>query len=252
MNPVPTIEASCLATVTTPQMIEVDRLMIEQYGIDLTQMMENAGRNLARLSVERFLNGEPANRRILVLAGRGGNGGGAIVAARRLHSWGANVELFTSSRMQEYAGVPRHQLEIADELGIPQHASELPSSDYELILDGLIGYSLRGTPRGRAAELISFANNSESPTLSLDVPSGIDTATGEIHTPSISAAATLTLALPKSGLYSSAAARCVGELYVGDISVPPALYKRLKLDVPSSLFATSDVVRVLNTSAAKL
>ncbi len=80
--------------VDTPQMIEVDRAMIEDFHIDLIQMMENAGRNLAHLARHRFLEGNPAGKTVVVLAGTGGNGGGALVAARRLHNYGAAVQLF--------------------------------------------------------------------------------------------------------------------------------------------------------------
>lgn len=63
--------------VTTRQMIEVDRAMIEDFHIELIQMMENAGRNLAHLARVRFLDGNPEDKKVVVLAGRGGNGGGA-------------------------------------------------------------------------------------------------------------------------------------------------------------------------------
>jgi NAD(P)H-hydrate epimerase len=66
------------------QMREVDRVMVEDYHIELLQMMEHAGRHLAHLARERFLQGNPVGRRVVVLAGPGGNGGGALVAARRL------------------------------------------------------------------------------------------------------------------------------------------------------------------------
>ena len=65
--------------ITTDQMREVDRLMVEVYGIHLIQMMENAGRNLAHLARTRFLDGEPKDKQVLVLAGTGGNGGGGLV-----------------------------------------------------------------------------------------------------------------------------------------------------------------------------
>ena len=71
--------------LTTDQMREVDRLMIEVYQIELMQMMENAGRNLAHLARDRFLDGDPQNKYVIVLAGTGGNGGGALVCARRLY-----------------------------------------------------------------------------------------------------------------------------------------------------------------------
>lgn len=95
---IPTLAGHELPSVTTEQMIEVDRAMMEDYRVELIQMMENAGRNLAHLARMRFLNGHPAGKAIAVLAGSGGNGGGALVCARRLSNWGANVgELFLAN-----------------------------------------------------------------------------------------------------------------------------------------------------------
>ena len=91
--------------ITTEQMREVDRIMIEEYGILLLQMMENAGRNLAHLARTRFLAGNPRNKRVLVLAGRGGNGGGGLVCARRLHNWGVEVRVWTTSPASELSSV---------------------------------------------------------------------------------------------------------------------------------------------------
>jgi NAD(P)H-hydrate epimerase len=79
--------------LTTEQMIEVDRVMIEDFGIELVQMMENAGRALAHLARARFLGGDPLDKQVTVVAGTGGNGDGALVCARRLHSWGARVKV---------------------------------------------------------------------------------------------------------------------------------------------------------------
>jgi len=59
-------------------MIEVDRAMIEEFKITLVQMMENAGRSLARLARQRFLGGDPLGKKVVVLAGTGGNDGGAL------------------------------------------------------------------------------------------------------------------------------------------------------------------------------
>ena len=74
--------------ITTDQMREVDRAMIEDYGISLVQMMENAGRNLAQLARRRFLDGDPRQRHVVVLAGAGGNGGGGLVCARPVYTTG--------------------------------------------------------------------------------------------------------------------------------------------------------------------
>ena len=81
-----------LPVVTTDQMSEVDRLMIEEWGITLFQMMENAGRNFAELA-RRQLGGTVQGKRIAVLCGQGNNGGGGMTAARHLHNWGAQVEV---------------------------------------------------------------------------------------------------------------------------------------------------------------
>ena len=240
----PSVPIEDVPVVTTQQMIEVDRLMIETYRIELVQMMENAGRGLARLAVHRFLDDNPEGRSVTVLAGRGGNGGGAIVAARRLHMWGASVRLFVSAAAGDFSGVPQHQLDIVSRIGIPVFEDELPDEDCDLIIDGLIGYSLRGNPRNRAAELIEWANLHQSPILSLDIPSGIDGETGEARRPFVQATATLTLALPKAGLIESDGASRVGELYLADISVPAELYEQLGLKLPYPLFKSSDLIRI--------
>ncbi len=78
---IPSVDSSEVPHLTTDQMVEVDRAMIEDYGIDLVRMMENAGHGLANLTRERFLDGDPRERCIVVLAGTGGNGGGALSRA---------------------------------------------------------------------------------------------------------------------------------------------------------------------------
>lgn len=100
--------------------------------------------------------------------------------------------------------------------------SDRIAATHDLIIDGIIGYNLQGSPRGNAAAMIKWANVQSAPVLALDVPSGLDAETGEIHLPVIKATATLTLALPKIGLKSSAS-DVVGELYLADIGVPPVL-----------------------------
>jgi NAD(P)H-hydrate epimerase len=229
--------------LTTEQMIEVDRAMIEDFEIDLVRMMENAGRNLAHLARSRFLADDPVGKIVVVLAGTGGNGGGALVCARRLHGYGADVRVAITS--ENMTPVPAEQLRILENLDLPVLVNDLPFSEAALIVDGIIGYSLEGAPRGRAAELIRWADDSPAPVLALDAPSGLDTTTGTLFDPAIIATATLTLALPKEGLRHPDASWNVGELYLGDISVPPQLYGRppLNLEV-GAVFAHGDVVRL--------
>ena len=240
--------------VDTAQMVEVDRAMIEDYHIELIQMMENAGRNLAHLARIRFLDGDPRGKRVLEMAGTGGNGGGALVAARRLHNWGADVRVALGKPPQAMTPVPAHQLDILQRMGVPgtaapadpgQLAGLTDANAVEVILDGLIGYSLKGAPAGLIGDLVRFANDSSAPVLSLDTPSGIDTTTGTVFDPAIRAVATMTLALPKEGLRADGVANHVGELYLADISVPPGLYAKVPLDLQvGPLFARDDIVRM--------
>ncbi len=232
-----------IPALTTDQMREVDRAMIEDIGITLPQMMENAGRHLATLAREK-LGGNVEGKRIVILAGRGNNGGGGLVAARRLANWGAQVCVITTASPNEYRDVPAHQLAILQKMGIViSPSTELPPAD--LILDCLIGYGLRGAPRGTTTDLIHQANQSGAPIISLDAPSGLDTTTGEVYEPCIRADATLTLALPKVGLLSEKARAVVGELYVADISVPPQVYATMGIEIPN-LFAEAEIVHIQN------
>lgn len=239
--------SEALPFLNTQQMVEVDRAMIVDYKIELVQMMENAGRNLAHFARIRFLGGNPTGKKVIVLAGTGGNGGGALVGARRLQNWGAQVQVFTSKSGEEFAPVPGHQLDTLRRMNVPiataqaiDHA-EVP----DLILDGLIGYNLKGAPQGAAAELIRWANLQSAPVLALDVPSGVDATAGALSDPIIQADATLTLALPKAGLLAPGVKPFVGELYLADISVPPELYGQV---IPGytvgALFAESEIARL--------
>jgi NAD(P)H-hydrate epimerase len=113
----------------------------------------------------------------------------------------------------------------------------------DLVIDALIGYSLRGAPAGPAAALIRYANASSRPMLALDLPSGLDGDRGEPSEPTIRATETLTLALPKRGLLAPAARPWVGRLHLADISVPEKVYRRLGLTV-GPIFAESDIIPI--------
>lgn len=233
--------------LTTEQMIAVDRAMVEDLHIDLLQMMENAGRNLAHLARVRFLDGTSVGKHVVVLAGSGGNGGGAMVCARRLHTWGARLHVVLATGSDALAPATARQRDILERLGVPvERANAIQGvRSVALIVDGIIGYRLSGAPRAAAAEAIGWANAHAVPVLALDVPSGLDATTGAVLPPAIRATATMTLALPKAGLRAPAAAEHVGELYLADIGVPPGLYAQL-LGVPVSppLFARDEIVRL--------
>jgi NAD(P)H-hydrate epimerase len=225
------ISRRAVPALTTEQMREVDRVMVDDLHIELVQMMENAGRNLAELAITGFGAAD-----VVVLGGPGGNGGGGLVAARHLANRGSRVTVVLSDP-DHMTPVPTHQLDILRRMDIAL-ADEPPSAD--LIIDALIGYSLRGHPMGRAAELISWTNEQVRPVLSLDTPSGLDVTTGVAATPCVRATATMTLALPKLGLLEAPE---VGALYLADISVPSVVFRRMGIEV-GSIFRDATIVKL--------
>lgn len=222
-----------IPVLTADQMREVDRIMVEDLEIELIQMMENAGAHLAELAQRLF---RPA--RATVLAGPGGNGGGGLVAARHLANRGVEVSVALSIGEGTLTPVPAHQLAIVRRMGL---AVGEPAGAPDVVLDALIGYSLRGDPSGGAAELIVWANQQNAPVLSLDTPSGLDVTTGHVGQPCVRATATMMLALPKAGLLK--APDVVGSLYVADISVPSLVYRQIGLDV-EPIFADDTIIPV--------
>ena len=167
-----------------------------------------------------------------------------MVAARNLHNWGAHVHAEITGDESRLKDIPTHQWGILQNMGIPRAGSvnDLTIKP-DLIIDAIIGYGLRGDPRGEPAKWIAWANAQDTPILALDTPSGLDTTTGLPGTPVINAAATLTLALPKVGLTTPQAKPHVGQLYLADISVPPELYQHLGLDI-GPLFASNPIIAI--------
>ncbi|MFN2322749.1 MAG: NAD(P)H-hydrate epimerase [Trueperaceae bacterium] len=243
--------------VTAAQMLEVDRRAVERYELALVQMMENAGRALARVARERFLQREGGAGRVVVLAGPGGNGGGAMVAGRRLAGWGARVRVIATAAPDAMAPVTARQARTLAAFGV--HVTAVGAADAEpwpdaadvdLVLDGLLGYSGRGEPRGAIRDAIRWASDVEAPVLALDVPSGVDATSGAVATVSIRASATVTLAAPKTGLLRPSATAHVGALYLADLGIPAAAYEGL-LDpaVVATWFVADDVVVVADEDA---
>jgi NAD(P)H-hydrate epimerase len=188
-------------------------------------MMENAGRNLAQLTIEVLGKGwEKA--KVAILAGTGGNGGGGLCAGRHLANRNVNVKLCLTSP-ERLGQVPAFQRKIFHTTrGQEVKLAALNSNSADLILDAIIGYGLNAAPRGMAAELIDWANESKAPILSLDTPSGVDSTTGETPGKFIQPKWTMTLALPKTGLLPER----TGELFLADLGIPEETYRRIGLN----------------------
>jgi NAD(P)H-hydrate epimerase len=211
--------------VSEAQMREIDRIAVQDFGLGVLQMMENAGRALAMHVLDMLGGLEGA---VVVLAGSGGNGGGGICCGRHLHSRGLEVQLLLSRDPESLGGAAASQYRILEHAGfspLPLTQAERAISRADVIVDALIGYTLQGAPRGTVADLIQICNHQTKRVLSLDLPSGLDATTGEQPGACVRADRILTLALPKTGL------RLVeGELFLADIGLPLEVFRRLDID----------------------
>jgi NAD(P)H-hydrate epimerase len=215
-----------IPAVTADQMHEVDRIAVEEFGLQILQMMENAGRNLCEYVLELL---GPSRGQVVVCAGGGGNGGGGLACARHLRNRGIPVSVLLDREGLQFGTPAANQLHILSRAGLkPEYfgkASELLESA-AVVVDALIGYSLDGQPRGRTAELIRLCNLTSAPVLSLDIPSGMEATTGTTPGVAVHPGRIMTLALPKTGLD-----RFTGELQLADIGIPPELYAEMGINL---------------------
>ncbi len=217
-----------LPGITKTQMVEIDRIMMEEYHIPVELMIEHAGSNLARLAL--ILSPDDSNYQVIV--GSGNNGGGGVVAARRLKNWGLNAEIFIPRGFELLRTTPKKQLDRAQRLGVeifeglPQLSSR--RDENQMILDCYIGYGFKQRVdkiSDKVFSLLSHMNN----IISLDAPSGLDVTTGE-NISNIHPIATLTIAFVKTGFFN-VSQEALGELYIVDIGVPSDIYRfRIGID----------------------
>jgi len=228
-----------LPGISKDQMIEVDRILMEEYNVPVELMMEHAGLNLARLSTIKT---EDANTLFQVIAGSGNNGGGGIVAARRLASWGREVEIYFPKGKRALYDTPRRQSIRAQKIGVPLFDG-LPSRTKKdcLILDCYIGYGYKNRKDEISSTVFSFLQNSNK-IISLDVPSGLDITSGE-NIGNFEPLATLTIAFIKKGLMTTKN-QFIGELWITDIGVPSKVYQN-KIGINwSGLFDSKDLMKL--------
>jgi NAD(P)H-hydrate epimerase len=210
--------------LTKEQMKKVDDLAVLR-GMKILQLMENAGYQIADFFRK---NHKPCN--VLSLAGKGNNGGDALVTGRRLLGYGYNVKFILAETAIRLKDDSKHQVRALQSMRAEMNVYEKGkhAQDFEwanLILDGLIGYNLKGDPRTGYKDLIELANQSNKEIIAIDIPSGLDANTGEEFNPCIRAKCTITLALPKMGLAKNI--NKVGTLYLADIGIPLRIFEEL-------------------------
>jgi hydroxyethylthiazole kinase-like uncharacterized protein yjeF len=220
-----------LRLVRAAEMREMDLDATRCYGIPGLILMENAGLSIVKVIMHRFFKGKPQGKKAVIFAGPGNNGGDGFVVARHLVNKGALVEIFITTAPENYKGDAAVNLEIVNNMGIscqvlqPDALSALKPiiKEADLVVDALFGTGFKGVPREPLATLIGIVNDAGSPVLAVDIPSGLEADTGRVNGECIRAAVTVTMGMPKIGLYLNPGSDYTGEVVVGDISFPPQL-----------------------------
>ena len=211
--------------VTAQEMSNIDNRAIQEYGIPSTSLMETAGSNSARMIWEKF---GRSGLRVLVVCGKGNNGGDGFVIARHLFNAGADVDVAVLFPLNEVAGDPAVFLKPLEKMRIPilevreENTSELEAmaKNADLVVDAILGTGFRPPVRGLAGEAIRILSGSETATVSIDIPSGIDGTAGTAELPYIDANLTLALGALKRGHLLMPAAEHMGEVISLDIGIP--------------------------------
>jgi hydroxyethylthiazole kinase-like uncharacterized protein yjeF len=220
--------------LSAAEMREVDRLTTARYGIPGLTLMENAGSSVAEFIARRWPNF--AQRRIVVLCGKGNNGGDGFVAARRLREMGAKPDVYLFAAPEEMQGDAatncKRWMDVCGAPRVVRNSGDLqdvkPALDSaDIVVDALLGTGTRGAVRGLFAEAIEAVNKRRGPVRSavvaLDIPSGLIADTGEGMGACINAMYTITFSAPKTGMIFGTAGDHTGQVIVRDIGSPAEL-----------------------------
>ncbi|HWQ77117.1 MAG TPA: NAD(P)H-hydrate dehydratase [Syntrophomonas sp.] len=216
--------------IRAEEMKEIDRRASSEYMIPSIVLMENAGLRTAEKVLDIMDKASEPN--IIILVGKGNNGGDGLVAARHLLNAGARVKVFMcadSEQLSPDATANYHILEKMTDAIFPLQREEhwqrfieslLPA---DVIVDALYGIGFKGSLPEFEARLARLVNQSKGQVLAVDIPSGLEADTGRVAGEVFKADYTVTFALPKLGMITGRDKECIGQLTVADISIPAAL-----------------------------
>jgi NAD(P)H-hydrate epimerase len=233
--------------VTSAEMQAMDRMAIERFGLPGRLLMENAGREAARVFLAHFA--EIARGGVGVVAGRGNNGGDGYVIARYLAQQGYPVTVYLLSTTDKVQGDAAANLKLLSALGVP--VIEAPDEAsfarcqstmraVPVWVDAIFGTGLGGEVRGLFRNVIEFINHLKRPVLAVDIPSGLSADTGQPCGTCIRARITVTFAFPKVGQAVFPGAEYTGQLEVVDIGIPPHIADGVS---PRQLLLSAEAVR---------
>lgn len=212
------------------QMHEIDKSAIEEYGLPELSLMESAGHRVFE-ATKNTLDGV-AKKSICILAGSGNNGGDALTAARYLSNAGARVKIFLLGNKDHRTESLNAQMRILRGMGVELQQLDSDRAWERLqvtlrfsdaVVDGILGTGFSGQLRPAALRLIRLVNAAKKVTVSIDMPSGVDSDTGAVGETAMQADCTVALGLPKIGHYICPGASYVGKLVIDNIGLPAEL-----------------------------
>lgn len=221
-------------------MQRLDQYTMEQLGLPGVVLMENAGNAV----VQEILHDYPKNARFLVLSGQGNNGGDGFVIARRLVDFGYNVLLCFIGKEEKLKGDAQIHYQVYKHRKLPLYHYRDGEEELlryirqaDVIVDAMLGTGVSGKVRSPFAQIIEAVNESGKDVISVDVPSGLNSNTGEVANIAVKAKKTITFAMPKIGFFVGDGPKVIGEWKVADISVPDSIVETLQLRLPKLLDA---------------
>jgi ADP-dependent NAD(P)H-hydrate dehydratase / NAD(P)H-hydrate epimerase len=235
--------------VTANEMQKIDRSTIESFGLPGRILMENAGRGATQFFLEQFKDAK--NKKVGVIAGRGNNGGDGFVIARYLAQKGIRVTVYLLSEHQKVSGDAAANLQLLSPLKVPViempdatsfSAHETAMRHEEIWIDAILGTGLRSDVKGFFKDVINFINHSNKPVFAVDIPSGLNSDTGQPCGACVWADATATFAFAKTGHFLFPGADYTGNLKIIDIGVPPHIANDVS---PLQYLLTADLIRTV-------
>lgn len=220
-----------MRVVTAAEMRTLDQTAIKTYDIPGIVLMENAGLQVVNL-LQNIL-ADVTGKEIAIFVGKGNNGGDGLVIARHLFNRGAKVKVGLLVPPEEMSGDAGVNMRIWQKMGQlvsflfkEEELTGFLTVNTALIVDAIFGTGFKGKATGVPASCIEVINTSGKPVVAVDIPSGLEADTAQVHGPCVKAAHTVTFALPKLGLVLDPGINYTGKLHVVDISIPPFLLER--------------------------
>lgn len=251
--PTPTSHAHCPPALTADAMREADRYTIEEYGLPSFTLMEAAGRGCAEHIQDAY--GPLEGEAVVVLCGKGNNGGDGLVVARRLLRASARVHVVVTGAVEDLSPDAAQNLSLLRQLGDAESVGSrltietldgldtltetVASLHPRLYVDALLGTGLTSDVREPLRSLVAWVNERDAPTVAVDVPTGLHSDTGAVLGVAVRADQTITMAAAKAGLLVGEGPVHAGTVEVVDIGIPSFVLDRVA-EQPGCVRRTTD------------